>query len=85
MNRPIDTAHAPFLFFDEAPTFGHSGGIIGVTLTARRIVRGETDGTVVADDVVVAHLRCNLVAAQMLRDALNSALLLATPTKADVN
>lgn len=73
------SANAPFIYFEEVPTFGHMAGIIRMTLDAIRIYPGETPGTVRTDRVLVAHLRTNLIGARMLRDALDKALLMANP------
>lgn len=77
----IGSAHAPFLYFEDAPAFGHLNGIISVTLTAARLFQGEGQ-TVLTDHVVTAHLRMNIPAARALRHALDGALLLAAPTPA---
>src|SRR5262245_57006773 len=31
-----DTQHAPFIFFDGAPTFGHAHGVFNITISAGR-------------------------------------------------
>jgi hypothetical protein len=70
----------PVLYFDHAPTFSHMNGIIGVALTVSASVpaAGEGIDTCIA---VAAFLKCNITAAKTLRDALNSALLLAEPVE----
>ncbi len=73
------SAMAPFIYFEEVPTFGHMSGIIRITLDAIRIYPGEAPNTVKTDRVLVAHLRTNLIGAKMLRDALDKALLMANP------
>lgn len=73
------SAQAPFIYFEEVPTFGHMSGIIRITLDAIRIYPGEAPNTVKTDRVLVAHLRTNLLGARMLRDALDKALLMANP------
>jgi hypothetical protein len=74
----IASAHAPFLYFDVAPNFGCSHGIVNVTLEAARYLsRGSK---VTMDRVVVAHLRMSLPAAASLKSALEGALLIAFPT-----
>ena len=71
-----DPSGAPHVFFDGAPTFGFSNGIVGITLAASRHLL--TDGAPVADAVAVAYLRCNIPAAIELRNALDKALLAAS-------
>jgi hypothetical protein len=72
----VASAHAPFLYFENAPAFGHLNGIIRVTLEASRDM--PTLGPTVGNDrVIVAHLRMNIPAAHSLLEALKSALLLA--------
>jgi hypothetical protein len=78
-----DAPHAPFLYFDNAPTLGHLAGLITITLSAQRVLAGE-DGKVVADNVAVAYLRCNIPAARSLRDALDKALLASMPAEQSV-
>jgi hypothetical protein len=74
----IASAHAPFLYFENAPTFAHLNGIIRVTLTAGRDIP-LTKEKAAFDEISVAHLRMNLPAARALKAALEGALLLATP------
>ena len=73
------SAHAPMLYFEDAPTFGHLNGVIQVTLEAVQIV-SEPSG-VKRERVVVAHLRMNILAARALRAALEGALLIAAPSE----
>ena len=75
----IASAHAPFLYFENAPAFGHVNGIIRVTLTAARDMPVNNEPGVMADNVVVAHLRMNINAALALKFAIEGALLLANP------
>lgn len=75
------SAHAPFVFFDEAPTFGYSNGVLKITLAADRIYPGKNAGEVGSDHVVVAHLRMNVAAAIALKNAIDGALLLARPAE----
>ena len=75
----IASAHAPFLYFEEARAFGHLNGIIRITLEAARILATGT-GEIAFDRVVVAHLRMNIPAALSLKAAIDGALLLAAPT-----
>ena len=80
MAIPIsDTPHAPFIFYENAPAFGFTNGIINLTLSANRTWLGS-DGGVVNDQVVIAYLRENILAALSLRQALDNVLLLAAPT-----
>lgn len=75
-----DTAHAPFIFYEGAPAFGFINGVVNITLSASRTWVGS-EGGVVNDQVVVAYLRGNIPAALSLRQAIDSALLLAAPTQ----
>ena len=77
------SAGAPFIYFEEVPTFGHMSGIIRLTLDAIRIYPGDQPNTVKTDRVLVAHLRTNLMGARMLRDALDKALLMANPPESE--
>lgn len=79
-----DVPHAPFIFYDGAPVSSFVNGIISLTLAANRTYIGP-DGTPKTDHVVVAYLRANVEAAVTLRQALDAALLLATPTAQSVN
>lgn len=72
----IASAHAPFLYFDAAPTFGFNEGVVNITLDVRRNMPSGT--TVVWDRVVIAHLRMTVSGAHSLLGALNGALLLAS-------
>jgi hypothetical protein len=74
----IASAHAPYLYFDNAPTFGCNNGIVSITLEAFRFL--PSGGGVARDRVAVAHLRSNIQAAMALRAALDQALLLSAPT-----
>jgi hypothetical protein len=76
------SAHAPILFFDEVPTFGHSNGIVRITLEAFRLY-AKTPEKVESDRVVVAHLRMNLATAKALINALEGAILMATPAETE--
>jgi hypothetical protein len=76
----IASAHAPFLYFENASAFGHLNGIIRITLEASRDLPAPGQpGLAVADRVIVAHLRMNVPAAQSLKAAIDGALLLAIP------
>jgi hypothetical protein len=74
-----DVPHAPFIFYEWAPSFGFTNGIINITLAANRSWVGP-DGSIVNEQVAVAYLRGNVQAALGLRDSLDKALLLAAPT-----
>jgi hypothetical protein len=80
MVQIIDTTHAPFIFYEVAPAFGVTNGVINITLSANRTLIGP-NGTVVNEQVVVAYLRGNIQAAISLRQAIDNALLLAVPTQ----
>ena len=72
-----DTLNAPIIYFDGAPNFGCNYGIINVTLAFARHLPNA--GIIDTDIVVAGHLRCSIRAVVDLRNALNDALLLATP------
>lgn len=71
-----DTPHAPVIFFDGAPTFSLTDGIVGFTLTTGHHLplAGNQTRT---EAVVAAHLRCSIPAARRFYDALGKVLLLA--------
>ena len=76
----VDRPHAPIVYFEIAPTFGHMNGMISVTLCSS-VQLPEPDGVKVRNDMVaVAYLRSNIEGARLLRDALDKALLAAQPT-----
>lgn len=79
----FDGDHAGFQFFDSAPAFAGYNGLIAVTLTATRYIPGPEKVSI--DSVVVGHLRTNIQGAISLRDAINSALLLAAPPQGGTN
>jgi hypothetical protein len=73
----LASAHAPFLYFDSATTFGCNHGIVNITLeTLRFMTVGQTP---TRDRVIVAHLRMSVPAAMTLKAALGGALLMAAP------
>lgn len=85
-NEPIDTSDpsvAPFIYFEAAPCFGTIPGMVRITLSASRVLTKA--GSVIQDDIAVAHLRCNVIAARALKDSLEKALLMAeqSPPKAN--
>jgi hypothetical protein len=64
---------APVIYFDGIPVFGALQNIIELELSAR-MMQPRSDGSVQADMVCTAHLRCSHAAAQGLRDAIDKAL-----------
>ena len=74
-----DLPHAPFIFYEGAPAFGFTNGVVNITLSANRNCAGP-DGRIVNQQIVVAYLRGNVRAALSLRHAIDNALLLAAPT-----
>ena len=77
------SAHAPFLFFERASALGCADSIVRVTLEAIRIYPAHDGPGVTAERIVTAHLRMSIPAAQSLRHAIDSALLLAKPAESD--
>ena len=65
-------------YFEHAPSFSHGNGTIGICLGVSIAV---PDGAQKArtNAAIVTTLKCNIVAAISLRDAINAALLLAQP------
>jgi hypothetical protein len=74
-----DAPHAPFIFFEAAPIYGFTNGVVNITLTANRSYAGP-DGAIVNEQMVVAYLRGSIPAALSLRKAIDNALLIAAPT-----
>jgi hypothetical protein len=74
-----DTPHAPFIFYEFAPAFGVTNGVVNITLSTNRTWIGP-DGNVMNDHVVVAYLRGSIRATLSLHEAIDNALLLAAPT-----
>lgn len=69
---------APVIFFDAAPVFGAFDGTIRITLSMSCPV---PEGDRIKDEfVVTAFLRCGIEAAKNLREHLDKAILLASPT-----
>jgi hypothetical protein len=60
-----DVPHAPFIFYEAAPAFGFTNGVVNITLSALRTYGGR-NGAVVNEQVVVAYLRGNIPAALKL-------------------
>jgi hypothetical protein len=74
-----DTPHAPFIFYEAAPAFGFTNGVVNITLSANRTFAGPNG--IINEQVVVAYLRGNVQAALSLRAAIDNALLLAAPAR----
>jgi hypothetical protein len=74
----VDAPHAPFVFYEGAPAFGYTNGVVNITLSANRTIVGPNGG-VINEQVVVAYLRGNLQAARNLREAIDKAILMGTP------
>lgn len=75
----IASAHAPFLYFEDATAYRHLNGIIRITLEASRDIPAPGgQQAVLSDRVIVAHLRMNVPAARSLQAAIEGALRLAT-------
>ena len=77
---PLAATPLPVIYFDGAPTLSHLNGVIGVTLTVTANVPTGNDGVAIVASVA-AFLKCSIPAAQALRAALDSALLLAQPVE----
>ena len=76
-----DAHHAPVIYFEGAPNFGHNNNVINITLaTSTHLSNG--DG-VLTEAFAVAHLRCNIPAAMDLRRAIDNALLLSAPAASE--
>lgn len=75
----IASGNAPFIFLDGVVTQGLGNGIGNMTLEARRF--GVVGGKVVADRVVVAHLRMGIDGLHSLKAACDAMLLLAMPVE----
>lgn len=83
----VDSAGGtPVVYFDGATNFGCVNGVVNVTLVAA-IHRPDGKGNIGTKVVATADLRCNLVAAQGLRAALDSAIAIGQPPmpKKDLN
>ena len=75
----VDGVHAPFIYFEEAPALGSSNGLIRVTLSAPDATL--VGGVVSSRQVVTAYLRTNIQGALALRNAIDAALLMASPVE----
>lgn len=71
-----NTATAPMIYFDQAPTLGVSNSVVEIDLSAR-VMNLFPGGSVKNDNVCVAHLKCSIEAAVSLREAINKALAMA--------
>ncbi|WP_131114239.1 hypothetical protein [Lichenihabitans psoromatis] len=79
-----DDPHAPLIFFDAAPACGHYGGIVAITL-AVDLARTIEPSEITVRHTVIAYLRTNVQGAKALRESLDRAILLATPTAGGKN
>jgi hypothetical protein len=77
----VGSANAPYIFFDEISGFGAYNGIAHMTLPAMRFI--GVDGKLRTDQVVVAHLRMNLVALKTLKDTIPKIELLLKPAASE--
>jgi len=78
---------APIVYYDGVLAWGLLNGVVQVELAANHLMPvslGE-NADVKTRTVVTAHLRCNLVAAQNLRDVLDAAIrrAMTPPDKAN--
>lgn len=78
-----NTATAPMIYFDGAPTLGLSNSVVEIDLSARVMNLYQGD-RVTTDTLCVAHLKCSIEAAVQLRTAINKALAMAKYEEADV-
>lgn len=67
---------APIIFVDDVPVCGHYNGIFHISLAAGR--HGKVDGKVAVVEMV-AHLRMNRQALELLKLAIANAELIAQP------
>ena len=73
------SAHAPFIYFYNAPNFDLRSSVASISLEAIRFTTMAGSSTVVADRVTVAHLRMSLEAPHSLKAAIEGIELLANP------
>jgi hypothetical protein len=73
---------APFIYFDNVPTFGVYSDNIEIEIASRSLMP-KPDGKVIAELNCVAHLRCSPKAAMMLMDALEKAITMHAKAQAD--
>lgn len=78
-----DVPHAPFIYFEGVSNFGHNHNVLNITLAANRYLLN--DGQPSGEPTAVAYLRCNVVAAVELRNAIDQALLLGTKIEGQSN
>jgi len=76
----LDLPSAPIIFFEACPTLGNNNGIINVML-ATGLVLPAPNNQIASVAVAVAHLRCTVAAAMILRDTLDKALLIGAPVE----
>lgn len=79
------SAHAPFIYCDNAPNFGLRNGIANISLEVIRFTTMDDAVTVKADRVTVAHLRMSLEALRSLKAAIEGIELLARPVAGTVD
>jgi hypothetical protein len=77
----LSPAPMNIVYFEEAPSFSHMNGIIGVTLAVTGNLPDSTTESVKRCASVVAYLKGNIQAAMALRAALDGAILLAQPVE----
>ena len=77
---PLSNTPLQILYFDGAVSVSNTGGVIGITLVASGNVP-QPNGGVSNVAGVVAHLKCNAIAANDLIGALQKALLLGAPVE----
>lgn len=75
---------APFIYFDGAIAFGMAAGVLQIELAARTIVPAPGSETRTVN-VVTAHLRGSPAAMISLKNAIENAFLLNTPTEGMAN
>jgi len=74
-----DAAHAPLIYLDGCTNFGVNQDIVNATLFAHRFL-AVGQGQIQTDQIVTAHLRMSVAAAQSLKEAIDKALLMAMPS-----
>jgi hypothetical protein len=80
----VASAGAPFIFVNAIPNYGFHEGVICLTLEAFRYNSLPTQ--VLADKVVVGHLRLTPLAFQHLKNAVNGVdLMMAKPDEKQIN
>ncbi len=75
----IASANAPFIYFEGAPFYGLLGGVGKIAIETTRQISTKSEGGVLFDRVIVAHLVGNIAAIRSLRAALDGILLMAEP------